>query len=313
MQLAKQFYYKKNRLQQIKGFCHTAQSGSMTKTAKKLGLTPSAVTLQIQSLERDLGVCLFERDWKKITLTEEGKMFYSFSISHLQGIENLFENFTKFVHEKKSSVIAIGGNVSICYLLPKYIKTFENLHPEVKFVIKNLVKNDAIKRLMDDELDILYYSMTQDRLPSELDFIPIVSYPSILLTSKDHPINKKKKITLADIKNYKLLRLDPQTFVTVPNFNAVASCHGLETKIDFEMANYEILKQFVKADVGIAIVSKICLEGETDKNLVARDLSEFFPDLTYGILMKKGKIAHPLLQSFVDMLVGDSLLGKDLK
>ena len=306
-QLSKQFYYKRNRLQQIKGFCYTVQTGSMAKSAEKMGLTPSTITLQIQSLERDLGIQLFERDPKKIKLTPEGQLFYTHSITHVQGMENLFENFAKFIKDKKSNVISIGGNVSICYILPKYIQQFEALRPEVKFEIRNLVKHDAIKRVVNDEIDILVYSMTQKLLPSELDFLPIAEYPPILLTNKDHPLTKKEKITLADIKEYKLLRLDPQ-FITVPNFDEVAKCHGLETKIEFEMANYEILKKFVKAGVGIAIVSSICLEDEGDKELVGRDLSDHFPSLTYGIMIKKGKIAHPLLQEFMTMLQTDKLL-----
>ncbi len=307
MELPKQFYYKKNRLQQIKGFCYTVQTGSMYKSADKMGLTPATVTLQIQSLERDLGIKLFARDYKKITLTPEGKMFYDRSIIYLQGIEDLFKNFAKIVKEKKSNVISIGGNVSICYILPKYIQKFEELYPQVNFEIRNLVKSDAIKRLINDEIDILVYSMTSKLLPSELDFIPVVEYPPILLTNKNHPLATKKKVTLQDIKKYKLLRLDPQ-FITVPNFDEMAKCHGLETKIEFEMANYEILKKFVKAGVGIAIVSNICLEDEGDKELIGRDLSEYFPSLTYGIMIKKGKVPHSLLQKFMDMLTTKKFL-----
>ncbi len=302
-QLPKQFYYKKNRLQQIKGFCCTVQNGSMAKAAEKMGLTPSTITLQIQSLERDLKIKLFERDLKQIKLTDEGQNFYAHAIFYVQGIENLFENFTtKLSQQKKANItISIGGNVSICYLLPKYIQKFEALHPEVKFQIRNLVKHDAINRLLNDQIDILFYSMTTKLLPVELNFLPVVTYPPVLLINKNHSLAKKKKITPQDIKQYKLLRLDPQ-FITVSNFDEMSIVHGLETKIEFEMANYEILKKFVKAGVGIALVSKICLEDEADKDLVSRDMSEYFPDLTYGIIIKKGKIAHPLLQEFITML-----------
>ncbi len=281
----------------------------MVEAARKMGLTPSTITLQIQSLERDLGIKLFERNLKKIKLTNEGQMFYSHAIFYVQGVDNLFENFTKLVVDKKTEVtISIGGNVSICYLLPKYIQHFETLHPEVKFQIRNLVKHDAINRLKNDQIDILFYSMTPKLLPSEFNFFPVVTYPPILLTNKSHPLAKKKRVTLDDIKKYKLLRLDPQ-FITVSNFDELAICHGLETKIEFEMANYEILKKFIKAGIGIALVSKICLEGEGDKEFVEKDMSNYFPNLTYGIMIKKGKIIHPLLQEFLNMLQTTKLLS----
>jgi DNA-binding transcriptional LysR family regulator len=309
MKLPQQFYYKRNRLQQIKGFCYTAQTGSMSKSAKIMGLSQSTVTLQIQSLERDLGFKLFKRDKKKIDLTKEGKMFYSYSIPYVQGIDGLFENFISNLKQDKLKTINIAANtVSICYILPKYIRKFEIKNPEVKFEIKNLVKEDALKRLLSDEVDMLIYSMQPDETPDNLEFIPIAEYEPVLLTRKNHPLAKKSNIKLSDIKNYSLLRLDKK-FVTVPNFDDIAKHHGLKTKIEFEMANYEILKKFVKADIGIAIISNICLEGEEEKSLTGTILTEFFPKITYGILVKKGKMHCGLLKKFIEILKTERLLS----
>jgi len=216
-------------------------------------------------------------------------------------MDSLFESFASINSKKKSNSISIGGNIIIFHILPKCIKQFETLYPQIEFKIKNLNRPDAIKRVIDDELDIAIYSMVADQIPHELNFIPIAKYSPILLTHKDHPLATKKDLILSDIKEYKLLRLDPQ-FVTVPNFDSVVQEHGLKTSIEFEMANYEILKKFVKAEVGIAIVSGICLENEADKDLVSRDLSRYFPSLTYGMMVKKEKIHHPLLREFVGML-----------
>jgi len=301
MGMPQQFYYKKNRLQQLRGFCYVVQTGSMLKCARKMGLTQGAITLQIQSLERDLGIKLFDRSGKEIKLTKSGEMFYDHAISSLQKMDSLFESFASINSKKKSNSISIGGNIIIFHILPKCIKQFETLYPQIEFKIKNLNRPDAIKRVIDDELDIAIYSMVADQIPHELNFIPIAKYSPILLTHKDHPLATKKDLILSDIKEYKLLRLDPQ-FVTVSNFDSVVQEHGLKTSIEFEMANYEILKKFVKAEVGIAIVSGICLENEADKDLVSRDLSRYFPSLTYGMMVKKEKIHHPLLREFVGML-----------
>jgi DNA-binding transcriptional LysR family regulator len=307
MTLPKQFYYKKNRLQQVRGFCYVVQTGSMLKCAQKMGLTQGAITLLVQSLERDLGIKLFQRNGRDIKPTKEGEMFYHHAILSLQKMDSLFESFAQSNSEKKLSSIGVGGNIIIFHILPKYIKKFEDLYPHVDFKIKNLTRPDAVKRVIDGELDVAIYSMMPDQIPSELDFIPIVKYSPILLTHKDHPLANKKDLVLSDIKPYKLLRLDPQ-FVTVPNFDAVASQHGLETTIEFEMANYEIIKKFVKADVGVAIVSGICLENEADKDLVGRDLSQYFPVLTYGMMIKKNTIITGLKKEFIEMMQTEKLL-----
>ncbi len=308
----KQIYYKNNLFQQLKGFCYTVQTGSMSSAAKKMGLSQGAVSLQIQSLEEKLGVRLFDRDKNKIALSREGRMFYAHAAPHIHGTEGLLGDFIQKIKQEKSQTIKIAANnVSICHILPKYIKKFEAKNSHVNFEIKNIPRDEAIKRLQNDEVDMLIYSMQLGEVPSELDFIPVVRYQPILLTKKNHPLTKKKKATMRDIRQYKLLRLDKK-FVTIPNFDEVAKNYGLQTKIEFEMANYEILKKFVREDVGIAIVSSICLEGESESGLFAQSLTEYFPRILYGILVKNGKSLHGLLKDFIEMMRSEELLQSQL-
>jgi LysR family cys regulon transcriptional activator len=306
--MAKQIYYKNNLFQQLKGFCYTVQTGSMSAAAKKMKLSQGAVSLQIQSLEEKIGVPLFKRDRNKATITKEGRMFYAHAAPHIHGANELLSDFIKKIKQEKSQTINIAANhVSICHILPKYIKKFETIHPQVNFEIRNILKEDAIKRLVNDEVDMLLYSMKINEIPSDLDFIPIVEYKPILLMKKDHLLSKKKKVTMNDIKRYSLLRLD-QNFITIPNFDEVAKHYGLKTKIEFEMANYEILKKFIREDVGIAILSSICLEGEEIKEFKSKDLDDYFSKVIYGILVKKGKAAHGLLKDFIEMMRVTKLL-----
>ena len=177
----------------------------------------------------------------------------------------------------------------------------------MRFQIRNIVKEEAVKRLLNDEVDMLIYSMKLNEIPSELEFIPIVEYKPILLMRKNHALSKKKKVTMSDIKRYKLLRLDNK-FITIPNFDEVAKHYDLKTKIEFEMANYEILKKFVKEDVGIAILSSICLEGEEASEFVSKDLTHYFSGVLYGILIKKSKAPHGLLKNFINLMQAERLL-----
>ena len=78
--------------------------------------------------------------------------------------------------------------------------------------------------------------------------------------------------------------------------------------IDFEMSDWEILKKFVKAGIGIAMISNIVLEGEPESDLVGRILTDYFPEMTYGILIKKGKRPEGLLKNFIHFLTTEKLL-----
>lgn len=304
----KQFYYKRNRIQQLKGFYYAVQTGSISGSAKKMGLSQAAITLQIQSLERDLEMKVFYRDGQKIKLTEAGKNLYAQAIYYIQGIDDLFESFMKYTKDKKLNEIDLATNhVGISYILPKYIKKFKDTHSAVKFKLRNLSKKECIERLLNDKIDMFIYPMNSDEIPSELDFFPIVKYQPILLTRKDHPLAKKKTITLSDVAKYELVRIDPK-LITLPAFEELLKAHKIRSTIEFEMSDWEILKKFVKADIGVAMISNIVLEGEKETDLVGRVLTDYFPEMTYGILIKKGKKLEGLLKNFINLLTTEKLL-----
>jgi DNA-binding transcriptional LysR family regulator len=276
-------------------------------------LTQSAVTLQIQSLERDLGVKLFVRDKQKIKLTEAGKILYTQSSHYVQGIDDLFESFINFIEGGKSNIVNIASNhAGISYILPKYIKKFKIDHPAVNFKIRNLSKNDCIFRLLNDEIDAFIYPMTSGEIPDEFDFIPIVKYQPILLVKKSHPLAKKKNITLTDVAKFELVRIDPK-LITLPAFEEIIKAHRLHTTIEFEMSDWEILKKFVKADIGVAIISNIILEGEHESELMGRILTDYFPEMSYGILVKKGKRLHGAVKDFFKLMTEEKLLSAQIK
>ena len=300
--MIKQFYYKKNRIQQLKGFYYAIQSGTISGSAKRMGLSQSAVTLQIQSLERDLGIKLFIRDSKKIKPTEYGKILYSQAAHYIHGLDELFENFVNFTKKWKENTIDLASNHAIIsYVLPKYIKKFKNLNTNIKFKIRNLSKSECIKRILNDEIDMFIYPMNNGEVPEELEFIPIIKFQPILLARKDHLLAKKKNITLKDVAKYELVRIDPH-LVTLPAFEEVIKAHNLKTNIEFEMSDWEILKKFVKADIGVAIISNIVLEGEEDGVLIGKKLTNYFPEMSYGILFKKVRRPTGILREFIDLI-----------
>jgi DNA-binding transcriptional LysR family regulator len=155
------------------------------------------------------------------------------------------------------------------------------------------------------------YPMDREEIPSEFEFSPIVKYQPILLTRKDHPLAKKKKITLSDVAKFELVRIDPK-LITLPAFEELLKAHKIRSTIDFEMSDWEILKKFVKAGVGIAMISNIVLEGEPESELVGKILTDYFPEMTYGILIKKGKRPEGLLKNFIHFLTTEKLLEAQL-
>ena len=92
--MLEKFYYKKDRLNQIRGFCAVVRFGSVNRAARNLNLEAATVSKQIITLERDIGLELFDRTNKrKLLLNDNGKRFYNNAVKVLQSVDGLFEHF----------------------------------------------------------------------------------------------------------------------------------------------------------------------------------------------------------------------------
>ena len=83
------FAYKGDRLKPLRAFCQTARLGSVSRAAEALFLSQPAVTLQLQALERELGVRLLERTGRRIALTREGQELYDLARPLVEGLDGL--------------------------------------------------------------------------------------------------------------------------------------------------------------------------------------------------------------------------------
>src|SRR5689334_4025756 len=133
-----QFYYKNNRLQQLRGFCYAAQFGSITRAAKHMHLAHSSVSLQVKALEDDLGVKLFVRRGPQITLTHEGERLLERTLPLLDGIQNLQEDFQQDLKSAKRTELHIAVNSTTkSYLTPsivgEYVKTYHDIYVTLHF------------------------------------------------------------------------------------------------------------------------------------------------------------------------------------
>ena len=83
------FAYKGDRMKPLRAFCQTARLGSVSRAAEALFLSQPAVTLQLQALEREMGMRLLERSGRRLTLTREGEELYELARPLVEGLDGL--------------------------------------------------------------------------------------------------------------------------------------------------------------------------------------------------------------------------------
>lgn len=301
-------YYKQSRLKQLRAFCYAAQTNSISKAAEKLFLSQPTVSLQIQALERELDIALFERRGPSIRLTPEGEVLLELASPLVAGIDSLPQTFAAQCGRlEKGELHIAAGESTILYILPKTIKQFEQSYPGIRVKLHNVTGRDGLEMLRSDEVDFAVGSMLD--IPEDIDYNPIFTYDPALIVPPDHPLAGRQSITLADIAPYGLI-LPPRHLSTWRMVDLVFRQNNLEYKVALEAGGWEVIKKYVEEGLGISIVTDVCLTGR--EKLTRIPLNQYFPKRSYGVVIRRGKYLSPQAKRFIDML-DPSFFGRSEK
>ena len=142
-------------LRQINTFIRVAQLKSFSKAAESLGYSQSAVTVQIQQLEKDLHIRLFDRMGKRVSLTAPGTQFLEQAYNVLNEVNKarLFMSDTGELHGQ----LHIGTIESLCFFkLPAVLRLYCNKHPKVAIRVTTGEPEMLIEQMERGELDMIY-------------------------------------------------------------------------------------------------------------------------------------------------------------
>lgn len=306
MSLDLHFYYKKDRLNQLRGFCATARCDcSQIKASKELNVEPATVNKQIASLERDLKVKLFDRtNPQRLTLTKEGEMFYNEIVPAIQKIDSIFETFYDRLNKMKNKIIRIGAHHTIFYyLMPNYIKKFNSIFPDVVFELKQTSLKDSIDGLLKNKFDIVLYPIEYD-IPECKTTLLYSLDPMILMNKNNKLANiRDKEITYKDIYSQNLMMTNKDNIL--PYFQKICEDFNLKSCINFEDADWEMMRNFVKLDLGIHLYSDLynIFSNLKDPEIISKNVSHLFPKIRIYSIVKEGKLQTETVEKFLEMIM----------
>ncbi len=253
-----------NRLRQLRAFCHAAQTGSISRAAERLCVSQPSVSLLIKGLEEDLKVLLFERRGPRIELTAAGQVLLETSLPLVEGMDHLPEVFAARLGEAGQGRLDLAaGESTILYLLPDYVKRYSERYPRVKLHLHNVTGRDGLRMLRASEVDFAVGSMFD--VPEDVIYHPIFTYEPMLITALGHPLANQERLTLEEVAPWGLI-LPPRHLSTWRIVDLVFRQHGLDYKVVLEAGGWEVIKKFVALDMGVSIVTSICLTGEESRS-----------------------------------------------
>ena len=306
---ALRFAYKGSRLKPLRAFCQVARLGSVSRAAEALYLSQPAVTLQLQALERELGVRLLERSGRRLTPTREGELLYEMARPLVEGLDGLAASFREQVRGLDAGELNVAaGSSTILYLLPGIVDAFRQRHADVRLSLHNVTGASGLDLLRSDAVDLAVGSMLD--VPADLSYAPVYRFEPMLIMPREHPPAGKRDLTLEDLSPYGLI-LPPKRLTTYRLVDLVFQQNRVPDTVALDGGGWGGSKRYVAMGLGISIVTAICLTEADRQRLAARSLARWFPSRSYGIVMRKGKFLSAQARAFVELIQPEVLASRD--
>ncbi|OXM87895.1 LysR family transcriptional regulator [Paenibacillus rigui] len=284
-------------------FREVARKQSFTRVAEELGYAQSSITTQIQKLEKEYGVPLFERYGRSMRLTPPGEELLKFVIPMLE----LYAQSKETITQKSSGSFTIGTIDSLAaYYLPPYLQQLKQrvsglsiqLYPESEAVILSKVK--------EGEYDVGLL-LDQKFTDSSLTCVTIREEPLVLVAPYDHLLTRETVVKLEDLNGSEFI-VSEGSCIYRSTFEKLLKDQGVTFRVGFELGSLEAIKQCVINGLGIALLPRIAVEEEVARGTLST-IPFQHPELSFFLHM----IMHPrkwkshALDTFTRMLTGGEL------
>lgn len=282
-------------------FYHVALNQSISKAADKLLISQPAVSYQIKVLEEQLGITLFVRTKKGVTLTDEGKILYSY-IS--KGIENFIngENALTNLKNLDYGIIRIGASTTVSkHVLMPYLKIFHKLYPNIEINITNNLTEELMRELRNGNLDILILNLPMKE-GKDLDIKNILEVQDIFVANKDYYDILNKKISLNDLNNYPLL-FQKKPSNTRDYLDNYLNTNKIKLIPKMEIVSYNLIMDFIKIGFGIGYATKEFIKEELNNgDLYELNIIPKIPKRFIGAVTLKQTIPNFSVNKLIDLM-----------
>lgn len=265
----------------LRAFHRIAALGSFRLAAEELNYAQSTITMQIQRLEEDLGVVLFERAGG-LRLTEEGRLLKERSLPILQDMDRLRRTLTE-MREGDAGEVRLGATEpAVSCRLPALLKRFAERYPKIRISIESASTPVLSERLRKGELDLALCAMPE--LAEGLHFEQLYREPFVALIPADHPLASQALVRLDELAAYKLI-------VTASNCPyrrklevLLAGCAAPAAET-MEIGSMTALASYVAIGLGVALVPGV-LADEPPAGVVSRPIQGTAVDMACGLLSR---------------------------
>ncbi|MFA7343375.1 MAG: LysR family transcriptional regulator [Terrimicrobiaceae bacterium] len=296
------------QIQTFKVFCDLADTESFSKAAERNGITQSAVSQQVRSIEEQFQVRLIDRGRRAFCLTPEGQAFLASSRDIVGAYEELGTRMQK-LQEVVSGELRIATIFSIgLHELPPYLKRFRREFPlvEVRMDYRRSAQVYAAVQENRADVGLVAYPASRRGITASTfwrDRLVVICAPS-------HPLAARRKLALSDLGGEKFIAFEPD-LPTRREVDRRLRQAGARVKVAFEFDNIETVKRAVEIESAVSIVPRTSVRAEVEAgHLISLEIADAEMWRPLGTLVKKSSAGTPALREFLGLLEKTDLGGE---
>jgi len=249
-------------LTQLEYIVAVYKTGHFAKAAEQCGVTQPTLSMQIQKLEEDLGVVIFDRSKKPILLTSAGAKIIEQIQTVLFEAKRLDELVSKDTLEAIRGDLVLGVIPTIApYVLPALLPVLEKKYPEMRLKILELQTHRIIEALGTDEIDVGLLA-TPIKIPKVFEY-PLFYEPFYVYARKDHEIAKKARVKYSALTFDDIWLLEEGHCLRhqVLDVCAIRGASDETRRFKFESGSLETLKSLVASYGGYTLLPQLATTG----------------------------------------------------
>lgn len=258
-------------LDQLRILKAIASEGSFKKAAESLYISQPAVSLQVQNLEKQLSVPIFDRENRKAAFTEEGKVLLRYG----NRILSLCDESCRAIEDLRSlngGTLVIGASQTTgTYLMPRLIGLFRQKYPQIAVQLQVHSTRRISWSVANGQVNL---AIIGGKVPPELDNVlqitPYAEDELALILPKLHPFSKLEYIQKEDLYRLRFIALDTQSTIRKV-IDQVLNQNGIDStrfKIEMELNSVEAIKNAVQSVLGAAFVSISAIAKELELGIL---------------------------------------------
>ena len=284
----------------LTAFVEVMRRQGFSAAGKALGLTQPTITKAIQQLEQDCGTPLFSRHGKRLILTPAGEAVHRRALTILKEHDLLQDDLAAIQGLKRGRLRLGLPSLGSSHLFAPHVAEFRKRYPGVEIELQEQGSLHLQEGVRNGEIEV---GVSLGPVPDEFAWQPVCDEPLVALLPVDHPLHKRRKLALRDLKDTPFILFEPGFSLNAVIQNACRE-RGFTAVEAARSGHVDFIIALVAAGMGVALLPRLIVASR--EQLVCPVIPMEDPDLRWrlGLIWRRNAVLSPAARQWLEVVRG---------